>query len=73
MLLVVVPCGIVQSTDHELIPATNVSLVAMQGSASGSNVLTLQHEYIRTSKKEMNKAVTLSLQNTNCPMCAVRL
>jgi predicted aconitase len=28
----------VQSTDHELIPARNASLAAMQGSASGSNV-----------------------------------
>jgi hypothetical protein len=73
MLSVVVPYGLVQSTDHELIPPRNVSLVTMQGSASGSNVLTLQHEHIRTSKKEMNKAVTLSLQNTNCQMCAVRL
>jgi hypothetical protein len=27
-----------QSTDHELIPARNASLAAMQGSASGSNV-----------------------------------
>jgi hypothetical protein len=28
---------LLQSTDHELIPARNASLVAMQGSASGSN------------------------------------
>jgi hypothetical protein len=27
-----------QSTDHELIPARNASLEAMQGSASGINV-----------------------------------
>jgi len=26
------------STDHELIPESNASLAAMQGSASGSNV-----------------------------------
>jgi hypothetical protein len=32
------PTGLVQSTDHELIPARNASLSAMQGSASGSNV-----------------------------------
>jgi hypothetical protein len=28
----------VQSTDHELFPARNASVAAMQGSASGSNV-----------------------------------
>jgi hypothetical protein len=28
----------IQSTDHELIPARNASLAAMQGSASGNNV-----------------------------------
>jgi hypothetical protein len=28
----------IQSTDHELIPARNASLSAMQGSVSGSNV-----------------------------------
>jgi hypothetical protein len=28
----------VLSTDHELIPARNASLAAMQGSATGSNV-----------------------------------
>jgi hypothetical protein len=48
----------VQSTDHELIPARNASLAAMQGSASGMFV-TIQRENIRPSKKEMKKAVTM--------------
>jgi hypothetical protein len=47
-----------QYTDHELIPAMNASVVAMQGSASGSNV-----RYYSTWKhsplKEMNKAITM--------------
>jgi hypothetical protein len=47
-----------QSTYHELVPAKNASLEAMQGSASGSNV-----RYYPTSKhsplKERNKAVTM--------------
>jgi hypothetical protein len=45
------------STDHELIPARNASLAAMQGSASWSNV----RENIRPSKKEVNKAVTVHI------------
>jgi hypothetical protein len=31
--------GLLQSTDHELVPARNASLAAMQGFANGSNVL----------------------------------
>jgi hypothetical protein len=46
-----------QSTYHELIPARNASLAAMQSSVSGSNI-----RYYPTWKhspfKEMNKAVT---------------
>jgi hypothetical protein len=49
----------VLSTDHELIPARYASLAAMQGSASGLNVVTIQRENIRPSKKEINKAVTM--------------
>jgi hypothetical protein len=55
----------VQSTDHELIPARNASLAAMQGSASGMFV-TIQCENIRPSKEEMNRLL-------QCTMFAVRL
>jgi hypothetical protein len=51
----------IQSTDHELIPAKNPSLVMF---------VTIQRENIRPSKREMNKAVALI---PNCPMFAVRL
>jgi hypothetical protein len=61
------------SKDHELIPARNVSLVAMQGSAREAMFVTIQRENISPSKKEMNKALTLTLQNSNNPMFAVRL
>jgi hypothetical protein len=50
---------LLQSTDHELIPARNVSLTSMPGFASGSNFVTIQHENIRPSNKEINKAVTM--------------
>jgi hypothetical protein len=56
-----------------LIPAKNASLAAMQGSASGSNVVTIQRENIHLSNKEMNKAVTMLIINPNCPMFAVRI
>jgi hypothetical protein len=62
-----------QSTDHELIPARNASLVAMQVSASGSNVRynpTWKHSPV---KERNEQAVTLTLQNPNSPMCEVRL
>jgi hypothetical protein len=36
-----------------------MSVVAMQGSTSGNNVLTMKRENIRPSKKETNKAVTM--------------
>jgi hypothetical protein len=49
----------VLSIDHELIPARNASLAAMYSYASESNVLTIQCENIRSSKKEMNKAVAM--------------
>jgi hypothetical protein len=61
---------VLQSTDHELIPARNASLAAMHGSASKVMFFTIQHENIRPSKKEMNKAVTML---SNCLMFAVRL
>jgi hypothetical protein len=48
----------VLSTDHKLIPASNASLAAMHGSASGMFV-TIQRENIPPSKKKMNKAVTM--------------
>jgi hypothetical protein len=46
--------GKVQSTDHELIPATNASLAAVQGSASGSNVR-YDPTWIYSSLKEINE------------------
>jgi hypothetical protein len=50
---------ILQSTDHELIPTRNASLVAMQVSASGNNVRyypTWKHSPLKERK---NKAVTM--------------
>jgi hypothetical protein len=60
----------VQSTEHELIPARDASLAAIQGSATGSNVryyLTLKHW---APKKETNTAVIML---PNCPMFEVTL
>jgi hypothetical protein len=48
-----------QSTDHELIPARNVSLAAMQGARAEVMFVTIQRENTRPSKKEINKAVTM--------------
>jgi hypothetical protein len=50
---------LVHSTDHELIPARNVILAAVQGSSRRSNVRYYTMEIIRPSKKEMNKSVTM--------------
>jgi hypothetical protein len=44
-----------QSTDHEFIPAMNASLAAMQGSASGSNVryyLTWKHSPLKEGNEQ---------------------
>jgi hypothetical protein len=57
---------IFQSTDHEKIFAKNVSLAEMQGSASGSNVRYMQRENIRSSKKDMNKAVKVIIMPDVC-------
>jgi hypothetical protein len=43
------------STDHELIPARNASLAAMQGSAKGSNVRyypKLKHSLLKESNEQ---------------------
>jgi hypothetical protein len=50
---------LVHSTDHELIPARNVSLAAVQVSSEGNNVRYYPMENIIPSKEEMNKAVTM--------------
>jgi hypothetical protein len=53
----------VQSTDHELITASNASRVLRQCTVPRAEVglmlVTIQRENIRPSKKEMNKAVTM--------------
>jgi hypothetical protein len=59
-----------QSTDHELIPARNASLAAVQGSASGSSVRyypTWKHSSLR------KKWIRLITMLPNCPMFAGRL
>jgi hypothetical protein len=47
------------STDHELIPARNASIAALQGSASGSNVRYYPTRKHSPFKEKMNKAVTM--------------
>jgi hypothetical protein len=45
----------VQATDHELIPARNASLAAMQSSASGSNVRyypTWKHSHLKERNEQ---------------------
>jgi hypothetical protein len=56
------------STDHELIAAKNVSLAAMQGSASWSRLMfvTIQSENTEPSKEEMNKAVWMNKLSDVC-------
>jgi hypothetical protein len=48
----------IQSTDHELIPATNTSIVAMEGSARDVMFVTIR-ENICPSTKEINKDATM--------------
>jgi hypothetical protein len=48
-----------QSTYHELIPARNASLAAIQGSGAEVMFVTIQRENIHRSNKEINKAVTM--------------
>jgi hypothetical protein len=45
----------------------------MQGSAREAMFVTIQRENISPSKKEMKKALTLTLQKSTSPMFAVRL
>jgi hypothetical protein len=47
------------ATDHELIPLRYASLAEMHGSEAEVMFVTIQHENIRPSKMEMNKAVTM--------------
>jgi hypothetical protein len=60
----------VRSIDHELIPARNLSLVAIQCSASGSNIR-YYPSWKHLPLKERNEQGYTMLPN--CPMFAVRL
>jgi hypothetical protein len=46
----------IQSTDHELIPATSASLAASKVPRAEVMFVTIQRERIRPTKKKMNKA-----------------